>query len=1210
LDYFEDASFKQGGSLGQIPRGGCCVIIGLLPNGAAKVLLPDPDEGIVIRYAKVSLDVKRLLQKLPSREHGENSAISVAITRQSFRVLPSEGGLAVTNFRSPASEERGRLVSGFIVMFSCIVGTRAQIAQVRAPGDRDGHITGNSHLLVGGWVSFMNLDCSPAFDRLLEETIAMVEKREAAERRRALREAEALHRSTIRKQDYAARVVAEAAEQHRRARLAAGIEEDEESETQDGQVRTLALSLHQPEEPQKADVMYQRPTVTGGWRLVSDPIWQKPFYYNPGFPAEARGTWALTEVLYCGGLEDLLLAQNWHICALDPTAIEILNQPQWDMEVYSDPQLTQEIAKLKQGEMVVVQEFKLQFQIAHVLLPKLRGDKEPYAIDVDGCREGYVKFCTTDGRLLLQALLTDITTGAPKDEVHPGQYVVTPPGNELFVDVWEDQDIESDIIRRLPRGERFNGFQEVVGSRALLHDGGWVSLVHADATPSFCKIVVPPPKKEKPKVFDHRETGVSGFDASAMAAYAGLQDNQPHKIVRGNIDGKEWVSLPQLLGLIDNSRILCDWKRFEDPIKKTHIWHNPWSHTRATLQDLIRQSVWKVVYAVDPQGLAVFRDASRGSERLTVLPRGSVFVAEWITGGLMRMMLPQRPVPVHAWADLLSVTGQPTVQPVTPALHFWVEPKGGHVPKEAQYVGNNEVCELPVRSKADPQSEKIGRLQRGDLIELAEVLGRMARVIIVSRFVLNREEDILPEGGGWIDVLDEDGWSILQFRFPEDKRREDKVPMPEPALIPERPPPPTPRPPQPLPQGFPELLNRIAQKQEQSLATRDWQEKVDPIWGQRYFVNRWSGQICFEPADLGVPRAGVRLMLRFSNLDGSKLTGDTQFQDFVEERFRKIVALLAEVPDAAVEVRLSEPSLIVEALYRAPGVRTTVGRKLQQKKHNANFTQQLLTLVNSIPGIDRIRSSLEPVALDEVELEEVDIHRDVKFSQEKLPPPDKDFENMRRDLKHKRPALMQMPNRILGEANVRALSEGLQNAVTAGVDPFLVELGLWGCGLGNFGSIEIGRALAVGAGSKLETLLLDDNGIGGEGAEELTNGLAACPSLRELGISKNPIGSLAFGGLITSLPSSLWVLDASKTNLDDEGAEALAAQMSSWSCLRVLRLAGNKIQSKGAEAIIKVLPTTSSIRLVDLKDTPVTAQAEDLKTKTEALGVNPSYLSF
>merc|ERR1711959_45742 len=121
------------------------------------------------------------------------------------------------------------------------------------------------------------------------------------------------------------------------------------------------------------------------------------------------------------------------------------------------------------------------------------------------------------------------------------------------------------------------------------------------------------------------------------------------------------------------------------------------------------------------------------------------------------MPLPQKPEPVHAWTDLLSAAGLPTVQPVIPALHFWVEPKGGHLSEEEKELGTVEVCEIPVRSKADQHSKQIGRLQRGDIIELAEVFGRMARIIIVKRFVLKREQDALPDGG-WIDMLDEDGW--------------------------------------------------------------------------------------------------------------------------------------------------------------------------------------------------------------------------------------------------------------------------------------------------------------------------------------------------------------------------------------------------------------------------------------------------------------------
>ena len=30
--------------------------------------------------------------------------------------------------------------------------------------------------------------------------------------------------------------------------------------------------------------------------------------------------------------------------------------------------------------------------------------------------------------------------------------------------------------------------------------------------------------------------------------------------------------------------------------------------------------------------------------------------------------------------------------------------------------------------------------------------------------------------------------------------------------------------------------------QAKSLYTRDWREAIDPIWGCRYFINRWSGR--------------------------------------------------------------------------------------------------------------------------------------------------------------------------------------------------------------------------------------------------------------------------------------------------------------------------------------------------------------------------------
>ena len=37
--------------------------------------------------------------------------------------------------------------------------------------------------------------------------------------------------------------------------------------------------------------------------------------------------------------------------------------------------------------------------------------------------------------------------------------------------------------------------------------------------------------------------------------------------------------------------------------------------------------------------------------------------------------------------------------------------------------------------------------------------------------------------------------------------------------------------------------------QAKSLYTRDWREAIDPIWGRRYFINRWSGRL--GPQEMG-----------------------------------------------------------------------------------------------------------------------------------------------------------------------------------------------------------------------------------------------------------------------------------------------------------------------------------------------------------------------
>merc|ERR1712139_205060 len=120
-------------------------------------------------------------------------------------------------------------------------------------------------------------------------------------------------------------------------------------------------------------------------------------------------------------------------------------------------------------------------------------------------------------------------------------------------------------------------------------------------------------------------------------------------------------------------------------------------------------------------------------------------------------------------------------------------------------------------------------------------------------------------------------------------------------------------------------------------------------------------------------------------------------------------------------------------------------------------------------------------------------------------------------MRYKRPAILQFACRPMGEGNSKALAEGLK---TAAETPHLEELSLWGCHMGDVGGKAIAGALAAGCGTKLQTLLLDDNGIGARGAAALGASLTKCPELRELSMAKNPLGPGFAALVVASVPRS------------------------------------------------------------------------------------------
>lgn len=88
------------------------------------------------------------------------------------------------------------------------------------------------------------------------------------------------------------------------------------------------------------------------------------------------------------------------------------------------------------------------------------------------------------------------------------------------------------------------------------------------------------------------------------------------------------------------------------------------------------------------------------------------------------------------------------------------------------------------------------------------------------------------------------------------------------------------------------------------------------------------------------------------------------------------------------------------------------------------------------------------------------------------------------------------------------------------------------------------------------------------------------PNLQMLNLNGNEIGRqgcIVISNLLQKEGSSLEYLDLENTNIDDEGAEILAASLKNNTKLSLLGLRGNGITQRGHEAFSKLLVNVSSI---------------------------------
>jgi len=306
----------------------------------------------------------------------------------------------------------------------------------------------------------------------------------------------------------------------------------------------------------------------------------------------------------------------------------------------------------------------------------------------------------------------------------------------------------------------------------------------------------------------------------------------------------------------------------------------------------------------------------------------------------------------------------------------------------------------------------------------------------------------------------------------------------------------------------------------------------------------------------------------------------------------------------------------VQVLIKAPGVRSSwASAVLKQVMADAEgFQSQMRVMLACVPDILNCRvDAYDDIAVLKADLEELDLPRQANAFKPPPPPPpppplpvEEEFAEIKRSYVFTKQSVLHFHCKKVGLGDSQALAAGLEGAMRECPTHPLEELGMWGCRMGDGGICAVAKSLDVGVGANLQTLLLDENEISAAGATALGVGLKACKKLRELGISKNPLGE-GFSKLVAGLSNTLVLLDATDTALTNAGAAGVAAALKRFPLLRALKLGGNQgIRLLGIEALVRALLGAPSIKLVDLKGSDDEGDWPRLKRVLEDGGVDPS----
>ena len=133
--------------------------------------------------------------------------------------------------------------------------------------------------------------------------------------------------------------------------------------------------------------------------------------------------------------------------------------------------------------------------------------------------------------------------------------------------------------------------------------------------------------------------------------------------------------------------------------------------------------------------------------------------------------------------------------------------------------------------------------------------------------------------------------------------------------------------------------------------------------------------------------------------------------------------------------------------------------------------------------------------------------------------------------------------------------------------------------IGNTGCAALGTTITGWNDSKLKTLNLTSNDIDDEGLRMLLGVMTNCRNLTELKLCCNSFSVVGLRSLSTFLSSKSCILEhlsLSDVDMDNDGAEALAAGLMKFTSLQYLDLSCNMIGDEGLAALVSGIRATAA----------------------------------